>query len=491
VGTSRIYVKKMNINRRDFIAATGIALMSKSLYGQTKKRVIVAGAGLSGLSAAYELSLKGFDVTVIEGRNRVGGRVFTLKEPFIDDQFVELGGELVGNGYNRLLGYAKKFGVDYEEVPDEVQTSGSVATLQGGIGATAVMKGKLYPIGAVLNPHPYDLKGDEAAMLPPNLLGKYVRQIAKEVGGNASALATADKLSLADLLRRRGASETAIRLMNISLNYNSIETVSAAGVLFDGTKRIGAGTRANRIIGGNSEIPKALFENAKKNGVKFIFDAKIKQINHKENSVKVIFTDKTGKKQHISGDKLICTIPFSVLRKVKFSPDLPKEKVSAINELAYTQITKIYLQADRFEWDSRGFGSSIWTDTPGERIFNTAGKKGDKHGIFTMWLDGEGANLPDKMSDKDRQSWAKNEFEIALPPMKGSTGKTATKSWGNDEFARGSYSHFTRGQFVSLQPNLKTKVGSIYFAGEHTAEKSPGMEGALESAERVVAEITA
>ena len=65
----------------------------------------------------------------------------------------------------------------------------------------------------------------------------------------------------------------------------------------------------------------------------------------------------------------------------------------------------------------------------------------------------------------------------------------ATKSWTNDEFVRGAYSHLTVGQLEKLQPNLKTAVGNIHFAGEHTAENAPGMEGALESAERVVSEI--
>lgn len=484
-----ITILYMKINRREFITATGIALISKTIVGQTKKRVIIAGAGLSGLSAALELSTKGFEVTVIEGRNRIGGRIFTMTEPFADNQFVEFGGELIGDGYKRLLGYAKKFNVDFEEVPDEVQTSGSVAALQGGIGTTTVMKGKLYPVGSTLNPHPYGLNGEEAGMLPPNLLGKYVRQIVKENIGNNKALTEFDKFSLANVLRQRGVSETAISLMNISLNYNSIETVSAAGILFDSNRRIEAGTRAYRVLGGNSQITKALFDNARKNGVKFIFDAKIKQISQTENSVKVSFRDKNGRNQNIRGQKLVCTIPFSVLRNVKFSPVLPKEKYLAIKELAYTQITKVYLQANRFEWDSKNYGSSIWTDSPCERIFNAAGKKGDNHGIFTMWMDGEGAKKPDKLNDIDRQIWGKSEFEKVLPQMKGSIDRTATKSWGNDEFVRGSYSHFTRGQLTTIQPNLKTKVGLIHFAGEHTAEKAPGMEGALESAERVVAEI--
>ena len=228
----------MKLNRRQFIGTAGVALFSRSLFAQNKKRIIVAGAGLSGLSAAYELSQRGYQVTVIEGRDRIGGRVFTLKQPFVDEQFVEMGGELIGNGYKRMTGYAQKFNVSIEEVPSEFETAGSVANLQSGIGTTAILKGKLYPIGSSLEPHPYDLQGDEAKMLPPALLIRHLRLMAREVAGNAEKIAELDKLSLADALRARGASEAAIKLMNISLNYNSIETVSAGGVMFEAQRRI-------------------------------------------------------------------------------------------------------------------------------------------------------------------------------------------------------------------------------------------------------------
>ena len=199
----------MKINRRDFLLlSSGVLLTnSKQIFADSKKRVIVAGAGLSGLSAAYELSQLGYQVTVIEGRDRIGGRVFTLKKPFVDGQYVELGGELVGDGYKRLLGYANKFNVAFEEVPSEIETSGSVSNLQGGIGTTAVLKGHLYPIGATLEPHPYNLKGDEAKMLPPALLSRYLRQMAREVAGDPTKIAELDKFSLADALRKQGASD--------------------------------------------------------------------------------------------------------------------------------------------------------------------------------------------------------------------------------------------------------------------------------------------
>lgn len=481
----------MELNRRKFLLlSSGILLANSKVFANKNKRVIIAGAGLSGLSAAYELSQLGYQVTIIEGRDRVGGRIFTLKKPFVDEQFVELGGELVGDGYKRLLGYADKFKVPYQEFQDEFETGGAVTNLQGGIGTTAILKGTLYPIGSTLEPHPYGLQGDEAKMLPPALLSRYLRTITREIAGNSNKIAEMDKLSLADTLRKQGASETAVKLMNISLNYNSIETVSAGGVLFEMQRRMTAGTRANRIQGGNFEIPKALAANAKKSGAKLILQAKIKKISHTPNLVKVSFVDKRGKIQTIEAENFICTIPFSVLREIKFAPALPDTKMKAINELSYTNTTKVMMQGSRFEWDRRNIGSSIWTDTPLERIFSMSGQRGDERGIFTSWTEGDGAILPDKMSDSDRQFWAKNELEKILPFMKGAIERTATKSWGNDEFARGAFSHFLKGQFTELKPHLKTQVGAIHFAGEHTAEFAPGMEGALESAERVVAEIT-
>jgi monoamine oxidase len=388
-----------------------------------------------------------------------------------------------------MLGYADKFGIKYKGLAEEVETGGAVTNLQGGIGTAAIMKGKFYSAGSNLNPHPYNLVADEGNVLPPTLLQRYLRAMAKDLRDRTKTLADFDKISLADALHEKKVSAEAIKLMNIALNYNSIETVSAGGILFEMQRRMNAGTKPIRLIDGNDQIPKALAENSIKNGVKIILNSKIKQITHDEKKVVVSFQNGNGKIESIEGDRLICTIPFSVLREVKFSPALPEAKANAINNLPYTKITKVYLQANRYEWDGRSIGSSIWTDTACERIFSLVGKNTDKSGIFVIWTEGEGSDLPASMNDKDRIKWGKKEFEKHLPFMKGKIEKGETKSWVNDEFVRGAYSHFTRGQLTDLQPNLRNSVGLIHFAGEHTAMNAPGMEGALESAERVVKEI--
>lgn len=481
----------MNMSRRQFLAASAgtLAVLSSATRAQSHKSVIVLGAGLSGLSAAYELAQKGYRVTVIEARDRIGGRVSTLREAFRDGQHVELGGETIGDGYRRFLGYADKFGIKYEIVPSDFATGGTVADLQKRITNSAVIGGKLYPSGSILDANPYKLPTAESGELPPTQLFRHIAAMAAEVRSDVSKLAAYDAMSLAQALRKRGVSDAMIRLMNISLNYNSIETVSMGGILWESRRRAAVGTKAVRVAGGNDQLTDALWKASKDLGVAFSMGVRVTKINYATKSVTVSVINSKGKSVYIEADLAVCTIPFSVLRTVAFSPALPREKQKTIDDLAYTRITKVFIQSKRKAWDERSLGSTVWTDTPCERIFNVAGKKGDERGIFTIWTDGEGAAIPERLDDKARVAWGKTTFGETLPFMKNGVETAATKSWTNDEFVRGAYSHFTAGQLSELQPHLKTPVGPIHFAGEHTAENAPGMEGALESAERAVREI--
>ncbi|MCS6874323.1 MAG: FAD-dependent oxidoreductase [Pyrinomonadaceae bacterium] len=472
------------MKRREFLGlATAFFLQPTSALISRTKKVVVLGAGLSGLACAYELATRGFEVKVIEARSRPGGRVFTLRHPFLENQYVELGGELIGNGYKRLLNYARRFNVSFAETSSQIQTGGSIAKLQDGIPTSAILKGKLYPAGSKLIENPYRLPSTEAAELPPSILSKHIASILKQ----QNAYSDYDNLSLADTLRSRGVSEQMIKLIDISLNYNSIETVSTACVLWDTLRRLNAGNIPIKIIGGNDTLIDAFHKNLLKLGVEFAFNAEVKKISQNTNYASVSFQD--GRINQIQADRIICTIPFSVLREIEFEPPLPEVKIEAIKNLEYTQITKVFFQAERHEWDKRNLGSSIWTDTPCERIFDAAGKNGDKFGIFTVWTEGSGASRLEKMSDPDRIKWTKKNFIIALPFMKNKIHREATKSWTLDKYARGAYAHFTVGKFNRLHPVTKIPIGRIHFAGEHTAERYPGMEGALESAERVINEI--
>lgn len=481
------------LNRRQFIGSLGgaalLAVAPARLLAQASRRVVIAGAGLAGLSAAYELAKSGYSVTVVEGRLRPGGRVYTLRDPFADGLFVETGGETIGDGYRRFLGYAREFGVTIDD-PAADSLPGGAAKITGEAqrGLAIMMKGKLYPAGAPIQPHPYGLAGEEAALAPPSLLAKHLRAMAEEVARDAAKLAQFDQLSLADALRARGVSAKAIELMNVSLNYNDIETVSAGGILFEARRRMSGGTRILRVRGGNSNLVWALQKAAAKHGVEFIYGAVVKRVAHSPNGVKVGIETRAGAWLTLEAEEFISALPATTLREVVFDPPLPAAKAKAIRELPYTRVTKIFLQCRRRAWDEAGLGNGVWTDTPAERILAAPGDSPTR-AIFTVWLDGDkGAIAADKLSDEARLAWGVEQFKAALPACANSVEGGATISWFNDPWTRGAYAHWQKGQLAEREL-LGASVGRLHFAGEHTAETSPGMEGALESASRVVAVI--
>src|SRR5690606_38171527 len=105
------------ISRRGFLRSAGLAVAGATLGGcveslgpaASSKRVVVIGAGLSGLVAAYELTRLGHDVMIFEARDRLGGRVLTIREPFADGHFAEAGAARIPPAHNLTLQYAAIF----------------------------------------------------------------------------------------------------------------------------------------------------------------------------------------------------------------------------------------------------------------------------------------------------------------------------------------------------------------------------------------------
>src|SRR5574341_881986 len=112
------------ISRREMLrtsldAAAGVLLSERSgLLAQVGRRVVIVGAGFSGLTAAFELSQAGYDVTVVEARNRVGGRVLTFSD-MVARKTVEGGGELIGSNHPTWVAYAKRFKLEFLDVTEE------------------------------------------------------------------------------------------------------------------------------------------------------------------------------------------------------------------------------------------------------------------------------------------------------------------------------------------------------------------------------------
>src|SRR5205823_9295788 len=111
----------MSLNRRTFVKRSALAIAGASLsrfnfitVAAAPKKIIIIGAGMAGLSAGYELTQLGHDVTILEARSRPGGRVHTLREPFSDGLYAEAGAARIPENHNLTLKYVKLFDVQLE-----------------------------------------------------------------------------------------------------------------------------------------------------------------------------------------------------------------------------------------------------------------------------------------------------------------------------------------------------------------------------------------
>ena len=321
------------IKRREFlsgIAQTSIALMMLGRTSQlvaatlNKPTVVILGAGLSGLYAAMLLEAQGFKVTVLEGRDRVGGRIYTLNDL---PGKPEAGGTSIGQNYKTLLALANKLELEVE--PFSIFDRELLLHING----ESILPSQW------ANSKANKLSEAEKKIIPPRLMSNYISP--NNPLDDAQAWLSPQHynldISLSEFLQAQGASPEALRLMNIAPNTNNIETSSVLWQMRrDQMRQNPVPGPSLHIKGGNSRLPEAMAASLKS----WIQTNKVVEAIHsQENIVEVHCADGSVFK----ADFAICTIPFSVLRDIEIKPALPPLQAQAVQELPYTSITRIFL----------------------------------------------------------------------------------------------------------------------------------------------------
>jgi monoamine oxidase len=165
------------MNRRKFMsggAALGLA-MTRLARAAVPRRVVVVGAGIAGLTAAYELLKGGYDVQVFEARMRPGGRIHTLREPFGDGLHAEAGAIDMSDAYSTIFSYLKEFNLELVQ-PTRARNQVFYA------------RGKRYVVSRGTEPDwPYPLSAGERQLGKAGLWEKYVSRHAAKIGDPTQA----------------------------------------------------------------------------------------------------------------------------------------------------------------------------------------------------------------------------------------------------------------------------------------------------------------
>ncbi|MCS7018712.1 MAG: NAD(P)/FAD-dependent oxidoreductase [Cytophagales bacterium] len=466
--------------RREFIRQVGISgsalLFAPDFMGHwaadTRTDVMVLGGGIAGLYAALQLQEKGYSVGVLEGANRLGGRLFTLDN--IPGR-PEVGGIEVGNGYQSIIGLAEKVGVAIVAHPPAPPQAREL---------TLFVRGKAI---STQNWHASDcnlLAEAEKKLLPPLLESHYTmknipfKQLDEWYSGNFQSL----DIPYADFLRQKGASDEAIRLIDVNANIHGVHRTSALHVLRSLSLRIiGGSTTTLRIEGGSSRLPQAVA-------------AKLKQAPETGKIVKRIVQKKKRVEIYCSDGSryvaraVICTLPFPALRQVEFLTPLPSLQQDAIANMPYIPISQVHMRPTAPFWEEDKMPPAMWTDSPLGRIFATYNEKGEVERLTSWMVGNEAANF-DKLPSEQARAFVLSEMAKLRPASKGHLEILYMNSWGNNPLNGGAYHQYAPGQIGKWVPHLAKPAGKICFAGEHTCFTHTGMEGAAQSAERAVKEV--
>jgi len=452
------------------------------------RKVIVIGAGLAGLTAAWELVNWGHDVTVLEAQTRPGGRVYTLRSPFSDGLSVEAGGIDFSDSCRNMKHYVKEFNLTLASPPPPEKP----------LKTPFYLRGQRFLVGRGLNPKwPYNLTPEEEKIgLYPGLYMKYMGSAADELGDVTDAnwdiqrFKRFDQVTLVELMKSNGASDEAIELLStaMSVGYGWNTVAALHRLASDWALYNLGGGKQHFIEGGADMLPRAF---AKSLRDRIWYGAPVSRIVQEGNKVRAVFQQR-GSEQSLDADYLVCTAPCPVLRRVEFSPELPLAKRRIIDQIEYTPVTRIFVQLRRRFWLDEGISGGGNTDLPirlpAEQPYLRTADMGPR-GIIESHIRGVEAVPVGALGLDEQLAFAAEHFEKLQPGFSKYVEGGASVSWHNDPYAGGGYAWWKPGQMTTWIPELAKIEGRVHFAGEHTSHLGRTMEGAVISGNRAAREV--
>jgi monoamine oxidase len=439
---------------------------------QPAKRVIILGAGIAGLVTAYELARQGHEPLILEAQNRVGGRIYTLRD-FAPGLYAEAGAMRIPRAHNLTLEYCDLFGLELRPfVMDNpkglVHIGGQRMTLEE----------------ANMEPErlPFELEDHERGRTANQMWDEAIadlRELLDTHGQDAwpQIVEQYDQYSLYEFLKLKKFSEGAIEMYGVMNFLEADMHNSVVEVLREDLGK--AYVDMQEIVGGSDRLPNAFFEQLRN---KVRFGAEVNAIDQDEDSVTIHYKTAAGRFS-VTGDYAVCTLPFSVLRHIEIMKPFSHDKQRAIRQLNYAASTKVLFQVRRRFWEDEGiYGGATVTDLPIRRMNYPTPDPDNERGILlasytwsqdaARWgaMDNE-ARIEEALEDVERiHPGAMQEFECG-----------ASHAWYEDPYAAGAFALFEAEQQTQLQEAIVAPEGRVYFAGEHCSLYHAWIQGSLES----------
>ncbi|WP_454174698.1 flavin monoamine oxidase family protein [Gordonia sputi] len=445
-----------------------------------RPQVVVVGAGIAGLRAAYELNRRGVDVVVVEAAGRVGGRVHV--ETTSLGSSVDLGGQWIGKGHHRFEALAAELGATQFQMRSPKRPT--IADDDGEIRA----------LGSSMLAANIGLVGLELASYLPSSDSQNTTTVQQWLDRIPSERARRILDVVLEVICCADVTELSVTALLAFIRYQGgLSTMmKTTGGAQDSMLVEGAGSLAERLaakLDGRVWPDSAVSAIVQGSGV--TSDGGIS-----DGGVTV-----TTERGAIVADKVVVTVPPPLASRIAVEPALPESRLRLQNNTYMGSVYKALAVYETPFWrdqvsgkkaGAEGIdGEQILLGDPGCATFDSSPPDGPGH--LTILVGGADARRLGALTVDERPSRLFSALERHLGPRVRDFADWRDKVWHHDEWVGGGYAALPRlGTREGFYPVEHAPVGNIHWAGTETASEHAGyIEGALESAERVVGELAA
>ncbi|MFN0202348.1 MAG: FAD-dependent oxidoreductase [Bacteroidia bacterium] len=467
------------ISRRLFLsqsAKAGLWLGASTMLPQwvyaakNPPKIAVIGAGLAGLTAAYQLKKAGLAVDIYEGSKRLGGRVHS--KPVLSRGLMpELGGEFIDSQHLEILQLIKEFNLELLDMQDA--------------------KSKLQPLACSIAGQAYGMKDfvKEFKNVAPQII-KDKKSI--DFALSSPSAIQLDKTPLKQYIESWGTSQWFKEMMHLAYTtefgletdeQSALNLIQTIGTDLNKFQPLGEGDARFKIKGGNDLLIDKLsadFESSMNLGHVLRF------VEQKGKKYVLTFEkDRSGSTFDVEYDFAILAIPFSTMREFTLKvKDIPKEKVQCVKELGYGTNAKLIVGMMRRVWRDLGYEGNVFSDEIQSGWDNSLMLNGNTGpGGYTIFTGGKvGAEFNHFHDIAMTRKWLPKLDKVFLGAKEAHNGYTTIADWSKQSLFKGSQACYKVGQQTTLGGWEAKPLKNLLFAGEHCSQQFRGtMNGAVET----------
>lgn len=485
------------------------------------RKIMILGAGAAGLVAAYELGKLGHDVTVLEARERIGGRIHTQR--FSDGSYNEIGAMRIAASHDYVHHYIDEVGLKEKVIPFTNSVPENFLDIRGTVCRLAQGRKEIYPL--------FELSAfqhDTPDQYPGGAIFGWV---------TANTIDTLTAAERDSLFAGRPDTDYLLYLANTSLGEYFDTRVSAdvkemigsftslsvwwdkAVTMFIRDNIVGTGDHLTTIRDGMDQLTVRLADKVRAN---IRLDTEITGIKLcSEHSVELRYLDPQGQPHRDQFDNVLCTIPFAVMRRLELD-GLSISKMRAIRDMAYASATKVLLHCKERFWQSKyGIyaGGSIsdhiqrqtyypmdhaefapltqtsryhglFSSTPHTAVTKSKGSDDAEPGVLIgAYAWGRDSRRLGALQESERAEVVMNNIARFHPEIRDYVIDSASIDWEQEKFSAGAFSFLRPGQLHRLFPDAIKPEGRLFFAGEHCSTDQAWIQGSMISSLQAVYDI--